>query len=353
VSQAGIAVSAIDSKDDSIAQAAVEKLRADHAKRPDFAAAVCVVADNYRWRESYAKAKDLYALATTASPNHSQGIWFQMGLAICSICVNDANTAEPAIAKLHSRYRGDLGLAQALYEVGATFGNAKQHDKAAAEFNQVITTWPDSDYAMLSKVGLGLVKVRQGDDRAAETAFQKVLADYGDHPRLPEAINLMTEVYYSRALEIERANRSPPSAETVPMLREVPQQVKEAFGRAIDKWSIILQRFPDVPNIGPAALYFSGVSYSRQGDPANAIECYMAFLEKWPADERNHHVLLRLPNLYRELVFKGILTERQAKPLVRGAYEKFVQKYPDSPAAEMARQMVRFTATEVEGQAHE
>jgi TolA-binding protein len=352
-SQAGVAISAIDSKDEQIAQAAIEKLRANHASRPDFAAAVCVVADNYRWREGFAKAKDLYALAVAASPSHSQSIWFQMGLAICSICVNDPNTAQAAIAKLHSQYRSDPGLVQALYEVGATFGNAKQYDKATAELNQVITTWPDSDYAMLSKVGLGLIQVRRGDDKAAEVIYQKILADYAGHPRLPEAINFMTEGYYSRALELETANRNAASPQMPPMQREVPQQVKEAFGRAIEKWSIILQQFPDTPNLAPTALYFSAVSYSRQDDPAKAIECYQAFVERWPDDERNHHVLLRLPGLYKQLVFKGVLSEEQASPLIRGAYERFVQKYPDSPAAEMARQQILYYATPVEAQTHE
>jgi len=267
--------------------------------------------------------------------------------------VNDPNTAQAAIAKLQSQYRSDPGLAQALYEVGATFGNARQFDKATAEFNQVITTWPESDHAMLSKVGLGLIQVRQGDDNAAEAVYQKVLTDYASHPRLPEAINLVTEGYYSRALELETENRSPGTTQMPPTLREVPQQVKEAFARAIDKWSSILQRFPDTPNLGPTALYFSAVSYSRQGDPVKAIEYYRAFLERWPDDERNHHVLLRLPGLYNRMVFKGVLSEQQAKPLIRAAYEKFVREYPDSPAAEMARQQILYCATPVEAQTHE
>jgi len=352
-SQAGIAVSAIDSKDEQIAQAAIENLRANHASRPDFAAALCVVADNYRWREGFAEAKNLYALAAGASPNHGQSIWFQMGLAICSICVKDANIAEAAVAKLHSQYRNDPGLAQALYEVGATFGNAKQFDKATAEFNHVIATWPDSDHAMLSKVGLGLIQVRQGDDKGAEGIYQKILADYANHPRLPEAIHLMTEGYYARALELEAANRRAVAPQMPPMQREVPPQVKDAFGRAIEKWSILLQRFPDMPNLAPTALYFTAVSYSRQDDPAKAVECYRAFLARWPDDERNHHALLRLPGLYNRMVFKGLLSEEQARPLIRAAYEQFVQKYPNSPAAETARQQIMYYAALVEGQKHE
>jgi hypothetical protein len=53
------------------------------------------------------------------------------------------------------------------------------------------------------------------------------------------------------------------------------------------------------------------------------------------------------------MVFKGVLSEQQARPLIRGAYEKFIQKYPNSPAAEMARQQILYYATPAEAQTHE
>jgi len=39
---------------------------------------------------------------------------------------------------------------------------------------------------MLSKVGLGLIQVRQGNDDAGEAIYQKILADYPNHPRLAQ-----------------------------------------------------------------------------------------------------------------------------------------------------------------------
>jgi len=330
-SQAGIAVSAIDSKDEQIAQAAVEKLRADHANRPDFAAAVCVVADNYRWREGFAKAKDLYGLAATAAPNHSQSIWFQMGLAICSICVDDPNTAQVAIAKLRSQYRNNPGLAQALYEVGATFGNAKQYDKATAEFNQVIATWPDSDYAMLSKVGLGLIQVGQGNDSAAETAVQKMLSDYRNHPKFAQVVHLMAEAYFYRAMALEQEDAkligSAKYAEVVRQQRQ-SEAVKSYYQKAIQKWRIVIEDLPPTPYTAQA-WYFTGVIYRRHlGEPEKALPYYEKVVSEWPNYEYAWSAQAMIARCYERLRDAGKVPASEAEPKIEQAYKAVVEKYP-------------------------
>jgi hypothetical protein len=60
-----------------------------------------------------------------------------------------------------------------------------------------------------------------------------------------------------------------------------------------------------------------------------------------------------LPNLYKTMVFKGVLTQQRANPLIREAYDQFIQEYPSSPAAEMARQQVRHYGPIMEGNTHE
>jgi len=76
-------------------------------------------------------------------------------------------------------------------------------------------------------------------------------------------------------------------------------------------------------------------------------------LERWPDEKRNHQALLSLPNLYKEMVLKGLLTDQQANPLIRAALDQFIRKYPNSPAAEMARQQVRYYGAIMEGSTHE
>ena len=338
-SQAGIAVSAIDSKDEQIAQAAIENLRANHASRPDFAAAVCVVADNYRWREGFAKAKDLYSLAATAGPNHRQGIWFQMGLAICSICVNDPNTAQAAIAKLHGQYRNDPGLAQALYEVGATFGNARQYDKATAEFNQVITTWPDSDYAMLAKVGLGLIQVGQGHDTAGETAFQKLLGDHRNHPKLAQAAHLMAEAYFYRAMALEQEDaKLVGSAKYAEIVREQRQSeaVKGYYEKAIQKWRVIIEELPPTPYT-VQAWYFTGVIYRRHlGQPEKALPYYEKVVSEWPDYDHAWSAQAMIAKCYERLRNAGKVPASEAEPKIEQAYKAVVEKYPTCPLAKEA-----------------
>jgi len=262
-------------------------------------------------------------------------------------------SAEAAISRLSTDYANRKDTPEALNFLAGYCLELKKHAAAETVYQHVIREYPTYDLILLAKAGLGVPQIHEGNDVGAEAIFQKVLTDYASHPRLPEAINLMAEGYCSRALELERDNRSPAMTGTPPALREVPPAVKECFGKAIGKWSIILQQFPDVPSVGPGALYFSAMSYSRQGDPAKAVEYYQTFLQRWPNDERAQHALLALPNLYKVMVFKGLLTEPQANPLIKETYDQFIRKYPSSPAAEMARQQVRYYGAIMEGNTHE
>jgi TolA-binding protein len=338
-SQVGVAVSAIDAKDEQTAEAAVEKLRTDHDKRADFAAAVCVVADNYRWREGFANAKDLYALGATAASNHRQGIWLQMGLAICSTCINEPNIAEAAIAKLHSQYRNDPGLAQALYEVGATFASARQYEKAIAEFNQVISTWPDSEYVMLAKVGLGLIQVGQGDDSDAEAIFEKMLNDCRDHPKFAQAVHLMAEAHFNRAMALEQEEaKRVGSAKYAEIVRQQEQSegVKRNYQKAIEKWRIIIEDLPPSPYT-VQAWYFTGVIYRRHlGQPEKALPYYEKVISEWPDYDYAWSAQAMIAKCYERLKDAGKVPPPEAEPKIEQAYKAVVEKYPTCPLVKEA-----------------
>jgi TolA-binding protein len=292
-----------------------------------------------------------YTLATW--PKSDWAMWAERDLATAAMHRGDNPSAEAAISRLSTDYADRKGTPEALNFLADYCLQLRKDGRAERVYQHVVKEYPTYDLILLAKVGLGVIQIRRGNDTDAEAIFQRVLTDYANHPRLPEAINLMAEGYWTRGLELEGKDRSQATAGTPPPLREVPLPVKESFGRAIDKWSIILQRYPDVASVGPGALYFSAMSYSRQGDPAKAVEYYQTFLERWPDDERNQQALLRLPSLYKEMVLRGLLTERRANPLIRAAYDQFIGKYPSSPAAEMARQQARYYGAIMEGNTHE
>jgi len=292
-----------------------------------------------------------YTLATW--PKTDWAMWGERDLATAAIHRGDYPTAEAAISRLSTDYADRKDTREALSFLADYCLQLKKDSQAETVYQHLVTQYPSHEVILLAEVGLGVIQIHQGNDAGAEAIFQKVLTNYASHPKLPEAINLMAEGYYNHAFDHEKDRRSLTVTGTPPMSREVPSAVRECFEKAIGKWSIILQQFPDVPSVGPAALYFSAISYSRQGDPAKAVEYYQAFLQKWPNDERAKHALLVLPNLYKTMVFKGLLTEQQANPLTKEAYGQFIRKYPGSPAAEMARQRVRYYGAIVEGNTHE
>ena len=338
-SQAGLAISSLSGRDEPATQAAIEKLRTSYANQKEFAAAAGVVADNCRWREAYVKARDLYALAAATGPDHPNDIWFQMGLAISSICTEDLKAAQTALDRLHNRYRDHPGLTQALYEVGCTFSNAGQFDKAAQELNQVITRWPNSDYALKAKVGLGLIQFRQGNDQAAEATYQKIMTDYADHPKLAEAIDLMAEGYFDQGIALERAEAKRIGSEeyaTVVRENRRAQAVKNLYQRAIEKWQIVAHKLPPTAQTAQAWYYIGIVYRQHLGDPEKALPYYEKLAETWPDHKNAGSAQAMVAVCHQLLVNSGKITPHEAEPKLDQAYRAVLERYPDCPLAEQA-----------------
>lgn len=338
-SQAGLAICAVRGRDEAATQAAIEKLRTSYANRRDFAGALGAVADNCRWREAYVNARDLYALAAANGPDHPNDIWFQMGLAISGICTGDMKTAQTALDRLHNHYRDHPGLTQALYEVGCTFSNAGQFGHATQEFNQVITAWPNTDYALKSKVGLGLIQFRQGNIQAAEAIYQQIMTDHANRAKLAEAIDLMAEGYLDQGVALEKAEAKrvgPTEYAKIVRSQGRSEIVKDYYHRAIEKWQIIIQKMP-LSDRTPRAWYFTGVAYRRHlGEPEKAMLYYEKVVGTWPDYEYAWNAQQMLAVCYETLVRSGRMTKEVAWPKLEAAYKGVLEKYLDSPSAEQA-----------------
>ena len=85
--------------------------------------------------------------------------------------------------KLLSDFPADPLAADAQFFVGESWADS-QPDSAAAVYEQVVRTYPDSRHAPTALYRLGLLAERRGDLRAAEAYYQRVIAGY---PRSEEA----------------------------------------------------------------------------------------------------------------------------------------------------------------------
>jgi tol-pal system protein YbgF len=80
-------------------------------------------------------------------------------------------------------YPTDERAADALFYVGETFA-ADAPDSAAAVYQQVVKSYPNSPRAPSALYKLGLLAERRGDKAAARTYYARVVAGY---PRSDEA----------------------------------------------------------------------------------------------------------------------------------------------------------------------
>ncbi len=92
-------------------------------------------------------------------------------------------TARAGLVKLLSDFPADPLAADAQFFVGESWADS-QPDSAAAVYEQVVRTYPDSRHAPTALYRLGLLAERRGDLRAAEAYYQRVIAGY---PRSEEA----------------------------------------------------------------------------------------------------------------------------------------------------------------------
>ncbi|OHB68499.1 MAG: hypothetical protein A2Y77_08705 [Planctomycetes bacterium RBG_13_62_9] len=301
--------------------------------------------------DEYLLAIANYMLATW--PNSDWAMWAQRSLATVAIHRGDDAAAQAAIDRLTGDYADRKDTPAVLNFLADYSFQLRKYGQAEQLYKHVCDHWPRNEQALLAKAGRARVCIVQGDDKTAEAIFQEIMADYANHPKLAETLLALGGAYHDYASGLRSQDATPPPSDLPPALREPPLRVRESYAKAIEKWAILLERYPDMPEVSPMALYHSAMAYSQMGDPVKAIECYQQLLERWPEQEYNHHALLRLPGLYEQLVFKQLLPQEQANALIRAAYEQFVRKYPGSPAVEAARQQVDYYQMIMEGSSHE
>ncbi|MCJ7673897.1 MAG: tetratricopeptide repeat protein, partial [Sedimentisphaerales bacterium] len=176
------------------AEAAFEGLRANYSNHPDFSGAVCVIADNYRWKGIDEKARRMYQVAAEGVSG-SEAIWPKMGLAITSIRLKDYQTADPLTEKILTDFAGDNRVSTACCLIADAYRSTRHHRQAIDLYQYVIENHGDSEYAMWSQMGIAVSNIDLGNKDAAESAIEKLRANYAGHPSFYKAVRDIGDNY--------------------------------------------------------------------------------------------------------------------------------------------------------------
>ena len=75
-----------------------------------------------------------------------------------------------------------------------------RHEEANQLYQYVLDNWPQDKHAVWSKAGLARLNIALGDDPNAQAGIGSLIADFNDHPGLPEVVFVVGEQYYYKAL---------------------------------------------------------------------------------------------------------------------------------------------------------
>jgi TolA-binding protein len=335
-------MSLIKSKKYTTAQEELDSIIADFNDHPDFAEALCSIAQSYEWPRKFEQAKSIYERAAQLDPNNPYVAEAQFNapkLHIFSLIKSgDYNDAEDSIDKFTADFSKHLALPGVVYWFAKEFEAAKKYQRAKVIYQQVVEQHPESSHAAKALLCVPKMDVlslmESGNDSAAQTVLDELIADFNDHPDLPDAVFVVGEQYYNKAFRMEK--------------KGLVAKARVCVETALAIWESIKELPPN--SLYPAQSYlFSGECYRRLGQHQKAIEYYQKVVDDWPDYENRWYALFLIGGAYEQLRDIGVIEKSEAKALIQSAYERVLKEYPNCPAAKAADNWLKCYAKSSQG----
>jgi len=254
-------------------------------------------------------------------------LWSQADLIKSNLALGDDTAAQAAVDKLLTEFSGNKYKPRAIHDTAYEYRKLGRYDKADQLDQYVIDTWPEDEQVMWAKMDMAKSNIVLGNDAAAQAALDSLIADFNDHPDLPQAIFRIGESYYNKAFRREKEG--------------LDAEAKDNFKKAIAVWGKIMTELPPSATT-PEAYYFSAVCYSRLRQHTKAIEQYQNVVANWPDCENASRAQFMVARIYEHLKRTSVLPEAEAVAMIKAAYERILQEYPDSRAANPARRRLNY-----------
>jgi len=206
-----------------------------------------------------------------------------------------------AITSLEQRYKYALSL---LVE--------QKYTIAIKEFESIVDTDPNSEYAEVSQINIGWAYFLNGDYKRALKAYEKVLEKYPGTKRTEEILEREYQVGIAQMETNEEA--------------------------AIHVFEKIIEKHPLGP-IAPDAQIKIADCYFKLGQYEEALDAYEKFLENYPKSEWVPYVQYQIP---LSKVYHEKRQERNYGLLIsaREGFEEYLVSNPHGIHAEDAKRMI-------------
>ena len=198
-----------------------------------------------------------------------------------------------SLEKLANNYSTSEYAPYALLEMGSTYLNMNQLDKAKQSLSQLITNYKNKpELVVQSLLKLGLIAQNQGSPDQAISYYKQVFYNNPSSVDAKSALDRLQEIYvndlgkpdeYFAFLQTIPGYKADNIAQDSITYRAAEVQYEQAsYAKAVTNFTNYLSRFPNSPNT-VAAYYYRGESFAAQKDYLNALNDYDAVAQRGPS----------------------------------------------------------------------
>jgi len=316
-----LAILYIDAENETKAQQTLGEMNERFSGRPDFADALYEVAERYEWKwGKYEAAQTIYQQIQKFQGNSPPMLSLALSRmdVISLIESGDYNQALQVFNTLVAKFSKHQDLARTLESIAARYDKAEKYDQARIICGKILADYPGTDYALHAQKKLAITDFKEGNDIVALEALDKLITDFRYHTDLSDAVFEVGEEYYNEALQHEN--------------KEPAEQTKKSLQKAIAVWEKVITQLPH-SDPTPCAYYFSAICYQGLGEYEKAIEYFRKVVTGWPDYGYAWNAQFMLGSIYENLAKSGVISESEAEPEIRAAYQQLLEKYPSCKAA--------------------
>jgi TolA-binding protein len=284
------------------AQARTQELLADFPTHPSLPEALYWITERYERTDRLEDAKRNYQQIMQNYPSSSWAGTAKLGVSRAEvkslIAAQNYNRAEEALEKLIADFSERPDLPEALYWITERYERTDRFEDAKRTYQRIIQNYPDSPWAGTAKLAISRAEVKslivsQNYDQA-NTALNKMVTDFSEHPDLPEALYWITERYeraskfenaqlnYKRIIEIYPGSPWASKAELgfsrAEVMSLIASQKYKRANNALNKMIIDFSSHPDLPE----TLYWITERYERTDRFEDAKHNYQRIIRNYP-----------------------------------------------------------------------
>jgi TolA-binding protein len=242
-------------------------------------------------RDGYGeRAEPIYKKIAAKLGVSDYGLEAQKRLVKLYIALGEEREAEAAFAELLAKFSGHAKMAEAVNEIGASYVEHKNYEKAKEVYAYVLVKWPEAECAVWSQKGVVVSNICLDKIESAESGTDELVEKFWGDESLVQAVREIGEQYRVSEKHANAREVFDYILETWPesvfamwsQMGLVKLCISEGNQRCADEgFAKLVENYRDRERVAEG-VFSIALHYGEFKNQAKAYEAYEWIVENWP-----------------------------------------------------------------------